>query len=69
VAASTNREFEPADATGVYEKLFGANNLPAVTPPGERFSPEWSPDELELLANVLKGGLTVFRQAVTRVTR
>jgi hypothetical protein len=30
----------------IYDKLFWGNNLPAVTPPGERYVPEWSPEEI-----------------------
>ena len=30
-----------------YEKLFFGNNLPAMTPPGEHYTPTWTDDELD----------------------
>jgi len=44
----------------LYEKLFFAQNLPSVTPPGEHYSPTWSIDELQNLARVLRLGLAEF---------
>jgi hypothetical protein len=44
-------------AGAVYEKLFFAQHLPAVTPPGERYVPAWTPDELQELGRVLQLGL------------
>ena len=44
----------------VYDKLFWGNNLPAVTPPGERFEPSWSPEELASIRRVFESGLGVF---------
>lgn len=44
----------------VYEKLFWGSNLPAITPDGERFRPQWSHDEVAALAQVLKEGLDAF---------
>jgi hypothetical protein len=45
------------EAAGVYDKLFWGNNLPAVTPPGARFEPSWSPEELAALRRVFESGL------------
>ena len=45
---------------GLYEKLFWGSNLPAVTPVGERFVPEWSRDEVADLRRVLQEGLDVL---------
>jgi hypothetical protein len=47
-----------------YDKLFFGNNLPAVTPPGARYEPAWSADELLGLSQVLGLGLQEFRRAV-----
>ena len=47
-------------AVGVYEKLFWGNNLPAFTPPGERFEPSWSPEELAAVRGVFESGLGVL---------
>jgi len=55
--------FEQLDSrfSEVYEKLFWGNNLPAVTPKGFHFDPEWSPDEIAGLATVLRAGLKLFK--------
>lgn len=47
-------------AAGEYEKLFLGNNLPAVTPLGERFDPTWSPEELATICAVFESGLGVL---------
>jgi hypothetical protein len=44
----------------LYEKLFFAQNLSAVTPPSEHYTPTWSIDELRKLAQVLRLGLAEF---------
>jgi hypothetical protein len=38
----------------VYDKLFWGNNLPAVTPPGETYIPEWSLEEARELQSILR---------------
>lgn len=50
----------------LYDKVFAANSLPAVTPDGEHYEPEWSPAELELLRELLATGLVILRQAIGR---
>jgi hypothetical protein len=52
------------DRDTLYNKLFFANNLPAVTPPGERYDPHWSEAELAGLREVVGEGLRVFRLAL-----
>jgi len=42
------------------DKLFWGCNLPAVTPPGERFEPAWQADELIAIRRVLEAGLELF---------
>jgi len=46
----------------IYDKLFWGNNLPSMTPEGCHFEPEWSPQELTTLAEVLGAGLEMFRK-------
>ena len=50
----------------IYDKLFWGNNLPAMTPEGCHFEPEWSGEEITELAMVLRAGLALF-QASTLV--
>jgi hypothetical protein len=47
----------------VYNKLFWGNNLPAMTPEGCHFEPEWSSDEITELAIVLRTGLALFQSS------
>jgi hypothetical protein len=47
-------------AGNVYDKLFWGNNVPAITPPGEQFVPQWSNEDLELMRNVFQSGLAVL---------
>jgi hypothetical protein len=44
----------------IYDKLFWGNNLPSMTPEGERYVPEWSRDELQSLSRVMTAGLNLF---------
>jgi hypothetical protein len=66
LAASTGAGFEPDyDRTRhIYHKLFLGNNLPIVTPPGERYVPCWSAAERRILHEVLGAGLALFRARV-----
>ncbi len=43
-----------------YDKLFWGNNLPPVTPPGERFEPVWRADQLSEIRVVLETGLELL---------
>jgi hypothetical protein len=43
-----------------YDKLFWGCNLPAVTPPGERYEPKWSARDLAQIRRVMKSGLDLF---------
>ena len=51
-------------ASGVYDKLFWGNNLPAVTPPGEHYAPVWADGEVAELHRILGDGMALFRNAV-----
>jgi len=57
-------DVEPKETIHIYQKLFWGNNLACVTPPGEHYDPSWTPSELETLAEVLKSGLSLFRDSV-----
>ena len=41
----------------IYDKLFYGNNLPAITPEGMSYVPEWSTTEAEEIAKIFKAGL------------
>ena len=47
-----------------YEKLFFGNNLPAMTPPGEHYTPTWTDDELADIGRHMILGIELF-EAVT----
>ena len=61
-----NNDPFPLAKCGVYDKLFWASNLPAVTPPGQRFDPEWSTDERREIATILTEPFSEFRGALLR---
>jgi hypothetical protein len=44
----------------IYNKVLSGNNLPSVTPKGEHYIPEWAPDEISSLAEILIAGLDMF---------
>lgn len=56
------------NATGVYNKLFFGCNLPAVTPAGEEYLPNWSADELVELREVLIAGIELLKTELKRAT-
>jgi hypothetical protein len=43
-----------------YDRLFRGNNLPAVTPPGERFEPSWGENDLAAIRGVMLAGLELL---------
>lgn len=47
----------------MYDKLFWGSNIPAVTPAGQKFNPDWSASEIAALARVLSSGLANVREA------
>lgn len=50
----------------VYDKLFWGNNLPAMTPEGEHFTPDWTTRELDLIRTVIGQGLKMFSACTAR---
>src|SRR5688572_19817643 len=50
----------------IYEKLFWGNNLPAVTPQGERFVPRWDVDELDTMRSALTIGVATLASRMQR---
>jgi hypothetical protein len=55
-----------AAADRQYDKLFFGGNLPAVTPEGETYEPEWSGEEVERIRGVLAAGFELFLHRVRR---
>lgn len=47
-------------AKHLYDKLFFANNLSAMTPAGESYAPDWDASELVDLSAILRRGLLQF---------
>lgn len=65
IAASVGRPLEfTDDERDIHEKLFWGCNLPAVTPPGEHFTPAWRQDEVRILADALLDGLRLVRESM-----
>jgi hypothetical protein len=54
-------------ASQTYDKLFWGNNLPSVTPPGERFTASWSAEELEEIRLVMEAGLRLLKAELAAV--
>ena len=48
----------------LYDKLFRANNLPAMTPPGAEYEPMWTRADVAMLAQLLRLGLGELRHQV-----
>ncbi|MGV8849384.1 MAG: hypothetical protein ACOH16_07545 [Propionibacteriaceae bacterium] len=53
-ALGTRLDFEGSLASAAYDKLFWGLNLPAVTPVGNWFTPQWWPKELGKIDQVLR---------------
>jgi hypothetical protein len=66
VASSLDEPFDDRSPAkmDLYDKVFRALNLPAMTRPGERYVPRWSPAELALLRAVLTEGIALVRAAL-----
>ena len=47
-----------------YEKLFFGSNLPAITPPGQRYTPLWSDKELNAISRHIMLGLDLFEHSI-----
>jgi hypothetical protein len=54
-------------ASQSYDKLFWGNNLPSMTPPGERFTPIWSAEELEEIRLVMEAGFRLVEVSLAPV--
>jgi len=66
VARSVDKPFEDrsGDLDAIYDKVFAGNNLPAMTPPGEHYEPEWDLDELTHLRWIIGQGVDLIRSAL-----
>jgi hypothetical protein len=51
----------------LYDKLFRANNLPAMTPQGSEYWPTWTQSEVTSLARVLRLGLEELRRQLDQL--
>ncbi|REJ95962.1 MAG: hypothetical protein DWQ29_01270 [Planctomycetota bacterium] len=56
----------PLGENDLYEKLFFANNLPSITPSGQKFAPDWSLEEKQRIVAALKQPLSEFHAALLR---
>jgi hypothetical protein len=65
-ANGTMADFEQRsdEHDAIYDKLFFGCNLPAMTPPGEHFVPEWDEDELDLLRRTIDQGVSLIRASL-----
>ena len=48
----------------LYDKLFYANNLPSMTPPGEHWIPEWPDEQVARLRIVIGAGIALVRSSL-----
>jgi len=48
----------------IYDKVFFGDNLPAVTPPGERFEPDWHDEEVSALRRIIDRAVDLIRTSV-----
>jgi hypothetical protein len=66
VSVSVNGNFDSKKkrTNKIYDKIFFGNNLPAITPKGERYEPIWSKAERDIIREVLSLGFNIFRGAV-----
>lgn len=55
-------------ASKIFDKLFFANNLPAVTPAGASYEPTWSEDEVDLLSRIYRFGLAKLRAGIQDIS-
>jgi hypothetical protein len=64
ISRSLGENFDPDHkiTKEIYNKLFWGNNLPAVTPEGEWYEPDWKRKELEIIREVLLNGIAIFRR-------
>ena len=62
-------EISSQRAGKIYDKLFFANDLPAVTPRGASYEPIWSEGEIELLSRIYRVGLVELRVGIQEISR
>lgn len=65
----SNFDSDRAKTSLIYDKLFLGHNLPAFTPGGEHYTPEWDDDEVLIIRQTLAHGLAMFRRVVQPVSR
>lgn len=48
-----------------YQKLFFGCNVPAITPPGEKYIPCWTVSDIKNMVRVFKTGLELLRRVIS----
>jgi len=48
-----------------YNQFFYGRNLPAMTPVGEHYEPEWSEADVDEIRRVLRAGLDEFKKRIS----
>ncbi len=51
----------------VYNKIFWANNLTVVTPPGRHYVPIWRKSELRLINRIFREGMNIFENNILNI--
>ena len=71
ISRSVGGDFDPnlKQTKKLYDKLFWACNLPAVTPVGRKFKPTWSQDDRCLLCSVLSSGIKCLRSHLAKTRK
>ncbi len=69
ISAAIGGDFDAdkAKTRQIYQKLFWGNNLPAVTPAGKHYTPQWPGRESRIIREVLRKGLSLFRECAIQV--
>lgn len=62
-----NTDKDDTEDKDLYEKVFWGCNLPSVTPPGKKYEPIWSDDEISQLITILQRHVDVLRNRVKYV--
>ena len=71
ISHSVGGDFNPnlKQTKKLYDKLFWGCNLPAVTPVGRKFKPDWPKVERRLLCSVLSSGIELFRSHLAKTKK
>jgi hypothetical protein len=64
ISVSTNEDFHKNRNYDIYERIFWGCNIPAVTPEGESFTPNWTKKELKIIREIMNSGLKIFAEKI-----